>query len=83
MGMATCIAASSVGEEEPKTLSLRRQQLSVLAADEYFPDGGLLAICSKTGPCPCAEPCLSGRQVLDDVLQGGWPVHGQPRRGCR
>ena len=31
------------------------------------------AFCTKTGACPCADPCIWGKQAIDDLRRDGWP----------
>lgn len=57
-----------------KTFSLIGQGLNVLASDKSWPElRGDLALCVKTGPCPCEDPCRWALQALDALLLSGLP----------
>ena len=32
------------------------------------------AFCTKTGACPCDDPCIWGRQAIDGLRRDGWPA---------
>jgi hypothetical protein len=32
-----------------------------------------LWLCTKTGPCPCEDPCRWAEQAMQDIRRYGWP----------